>query len=154
MNIFNGVDKAELPKGLQGLFTNQDANKEVRRNDELDKEAFLLLLTKQLQNQDPLNPISNEGFIAQLAQFSSLEQMNNVARSTEKATYVAMIGKYVNGYDSNAGLEIMGVVKGVTFVNNNTQLVVQTEKDGDKVLKLEDVLEIGILQKDVAEEDD
>ncbi len=44
-------------------------------NGELGEDAFLQLLTVQLQNQDPSNPVSNEDFIAQLAQFSSLEQL-------------------------------------------------------------------------------
>ncbi|MBI5837321.1 MAG: flagellar hook assembly protein FlgD [Candidatus Eisenbacteria bacterium] len=44
----------------------------------LGKEDFLLLLTAQLRNQDPMQPIQNEAFVAQLAQFSSLEQMQNM----------------------------------------------------------------------------
>ncbi|HSO59532.1 MAG TPA: flagellar hook assembly protein FlgD [Desulfobacterales bacterium] len=44
----------------------------------LDKDAFLRLLTTQLQNQDPLNPTDSTEFTAQLAQFSSLEQLSNV----------------------------------------------------------------------------
>jgi flagellar basal-body rod modification protein FlgD len=44
----------------------------------LDKDAFLKLLTTQLQNQDPLNPTDSTEFTAQLAQFSSLEQLTNV----------------------------------------------------------------------------
>ncbi len=47
-------------------------------SNELGKDAFLKLLTTQMQNQDPLNPVDNQQFIAQLAQFSSLEQLQNV----------------------------------------------------------------------------
>ncbi len=45
---------------------------------ELDKDAFLSLLVAQMQNQDPLEPMDNTEYISQLAQFSSLEQMNNM----------------------------------------------------------------------------
>lgn len=45
---------------------------------DLDKDAFLRLLTTQLGNQDPLNPTEDREFIAQMAQFSSLEQMQNL----------------------------------------------------------------------------
>jgi len=49
----------------------------------LDKQAFLELLVTQLQHQDPLSPVSNEDFVAQLAQFSSVEQLENINASTE-----------------------------------------------------------------------
>lgn len=44
----------------------------------LGKDEFLKLLTNQLQHQDPTQPMDNTAFVAQLAQFSSLEQMSNV----------------------------------------------------------------------------
>jgi flagellar basal-body rod modification protein FlgD len=52
-------------------------------NNDLDKEAFLRLLTTQLSNQDPLNPIEDREFIAQLAQFTSLEQMQNLNKTVK-----------------------------------------------------------------------
>jgi flagellar basal-body rod modification protein FlgD len=47
--------------------------------DQLGKDDFLQLMVTKLQYQDPLNPMEDEDFIAQLAQFSSLEQMSNIA---------------------------------------------------------------------------
>ena len=49
----------------------------------LGKNDFLQLLVTKLQNQDPLKPMEDENFIAQLAQFSSLEQMSNIAEGIE-----------------------------------------------------------------------
>ena len=45
----------------------------------LGKDEFLQLLIAKLENQDPMSPMEDEDFVAQLAQFSSLEQLNNIA---------------------------------------------------------------------------
>jgi flagellar basal-body rod modification protein FlgD len=57
--------------------------------DNLDRNSFLTLLTVQLANQDPLEPQENAAFVAQLAQFSSLEQLSNANTSLE-SLYVAI----------------------------------------------------------------
>lgn len=76
----------------QGGFYGSDSK---TKNDALGKDAFLKLLVTQLQHQDPLNPLDDKEFIAQLAQFSSLEQMSNVAEGikslTEKTTQQDML---------------------------------------------------------------
>ncbi|MDD3731156.1 MAG: flagellar hook capping FlgD N-terminal domain-containing protein [candidate division Zixibacteria bacterium] len=55
------------------------APKQTGSMQSLGKDDFLQLLVTKLQYQDPLSPMADEDFIAQLAQFSSLEQMNNIA---------------------------------------------------------------------------
>ncbi|KAA3595691.1 MAG: hypothetical protein D8M57_02875 [Candidatus Scalindua sp. AMX11] len=50
-------------------------------NANVDKEAFLRLFTTQLKNQSPMDPLKGHDFIAQLAQFSSLEQLTNLNTS-------------------------------------------------------------------------
>lgn len=58
--------------------TTTSSTSSTSSSNELGKEAFLEMLITQLQNQDPLNPMDGTEFAAQLAQFSSLEQLQNL----------------------------------------------------------------------------
>ncbi len=49
----------------------------------LDKDSFLLLLTTQLQHQDPLSPMNSDQFVAQLAQFSQVEGLDNIGKKID-----------------------------------------------------------------------
>lgn len=60
-------------------------NSYVDRTQTLGKDEFLQLLITKLQNQDPLRPMDDEDFIAQLAQFSTLEQMHNISEGIAEA---------------------------------------------------------------------
>ncbi len=62
---------------------------------ELGKEDFLMLLVTQIQYQDPLNPADNTQFVAQLAQFSALEQMSNLNTTANNNTAYSLVGKEV-----------------------------------------------------------
>ncbi len=64
--------------------------------DDLDKEAFMLLLVTQFQYQDPLNPMEDKEFIAQLSQFSSLEQLMNLNDSMNNLSAVTQGQEMIN----------------------------------------------------------
>ena len=103
------VDKYNKQNTIEGRKTRH----------ELGKDDFLKLLLTQLSHQDPTSPMDNNEFIAQMAQFSSLEQMHNMANGFEKMTNmmnnsdaVSTLGKTV---DIELGADkITGVVESVT----------------------------------------
>ena len=70
--------------GTTGTSTTQNQTpKQVERKTELGRDAFLNLLVTQLQHQDPMQPQANGEFIAQLAQFSSLEQLTQIQKTLD-----------------------------------------------------------------------
>ena len=64
------------------------ATGEARGGQNLGRDEFMRLLTAQLTHQDPLQPVTNEAFIAQLAQFSALEQMQGIRASLETSQLI------------------------------------------------------------------
>ncbi|MGB9779300.1 flagellar hook capping FlgD N-terminal domain-containing protein [Caldanaerobacter sp.] len=90
-------------------------NRTAAKN-ELGKDDFLMLLVTQLKNQDPLNPIDDKEFLAQLAQFSALEQMQNLNESFTSVKAMSFIGKNIHASinDGNGNYrEVFGKVEGV-----------------------------------------
>lgn len=67
----------------------------VKGSGELGKDAFLQLLVAQMKYQDPLDPSDNSEYIAQLATFSQLEQLQNLNSEYEKSQAFSLIGKHV-----------------------------------------------------------
>ncbi len=110
-------------------------------NDILGKDDFLKILMTQLQNQDPMNPMQDKDFIAQMATFSSLEQMTNMTKTMEKFVesqgqsqvimYNQFVGKDVTWHKVEEGsegaepviTEGSGTVKGVRFKGDSVEFV-------------------------------
>ncbi|HOZ47411.1 MAG TPA: flagellar hook capping FlgD N-terminal domain-containing protein [Candidatus Hydrogenedentes bacterium] len=89
---------------------------------ELDRDAFLQLLVTEMQYQDPLEPVDNAQMLAQLAQFSALEQMDNLndgfdtlSGNIDQLNFISatsLLGQQVTGVDMNGQLR-EGVVERV-----------------------------------------
>ena len=99
-------------------------------NSALGKDDFLKLLVGQLRHQDPLNPTSDQDFIGQMAQFSMLEQVTNLAKTNqemaktldrERAT--GLLGKTVT-YRAADGAQTQGVVQKVSIDGDKVSLTV------------------------------
>lgn len=105
----------------------------------LGKDEFLNLLMTQLQNQDPMNPMQDKEFIAQMATFSSLEQMTNIATSMEMLlqsqeqnkliAYTEFVGKEVTWHKIEEGEE-----GGSPVVTEGTGKVARVEFTGENVV--------------------
>ncbi len=70
----------------------------------LDKDAFLSLLIRQLKNQDPLSPLQPHELAAQLAQFSSVEQLSNLNTAMEAQTLASQMAALVGQTSLSASL--------------------------------------------------
>ncbi len=88
----------------------------------LGREDFLKLLVVQLEHQDPTNPLDDKEFIAQTAQFSSLEQMTEMNKtlaslidSYKTNLSYSLLGRRVEVFDEAAGKMESGVVTDVQF---------------------------------------
>lgn len=98
---------------------NQTINNGRQVKQAMDKNDFLKLLVTQLRHQDPMQPMNDREFIAQMAQFSTLEQMTNMSEGFNKVASLlksneamGLLGKTV---DVSAGDKtVSGVVEQVT----------------------------------------
>ena len=98
---------------------NNKLNPGRKPQQQLGKDEFLKLLITQLSHQDPTAPMQDKEFIAQMAQFSSLEQMTNMAADFSKLTAMlrgseaySVLGKNVELLEGDR--MIQGTVKAVT----------------------------------------
>ena len=70
---------------LLDKISNDALNSQKIKNQDLGKDAFLNLMMTQLAHQDPLSPLDNQEMIAQMAQFSSVEQMGMMNQGMQRS---------------------------------------------------------------------
>ncbi|MGC8863684.1 MAG: flagellar hook capping FlgD N-terminal domain-containing protein [Armatimonadota bacterium] len=121
--------------------TAQGASISRSAQNQLGKDAFLKLLITQLKSQDPMKPMDDREFIAQLAQMSALEQVQQISRTVESFAKAqvnfqafSLIGRTVSWVDGESGQEASGRVDAVRITGDGPVLRI-----GEKEVRLEDV---------------
>ncbi|KAA0547934.1 flagellar hook assembly protein FlgD [Bacillus sp. BGMRC 2118] len=120
------------------LYLQNQVVERKAKGDALGKDDFLKILMTQLQNQDPMNPMQDKDFIAQMATFTSLEQMTNMNKMLESfinsqtadgiLKYSEMIGKEVQYNSVSLG------ENGDQNVNNVSGIVKSVQQKGTQTL--------------------
>ena len=113
----------------------------------LGKDDFLKLFVTQLSKQDPMNPVSDKEFIAQMAQFSALEQMNNVSANMNELKSMQagmMVGKLITGKDALNGNVITGEVTRIIY-DNSGNIFLRTK---DNTVQMRDVMSVENIVKE------
>lgn len=122
------------------------SNKVYSKSALADQDTFLKLLIAQLKNQDPLDPIKDQDFIAQLAQFTSVEKLTSIEKALQGSSQnslisqaVGLVGKTVSVVDPETGDTLTGTVTQVTLLGEGAPSV----HLGDKVYPLSYVTSVG-----------
>jgi len=92
-------------------------------NSTLNESQFLKLLTVQLENQDPLQPMDDTQFLAQMAQFTALQETNTMNQQVERLTAASYIGSTVT-VNPGSTAPVTGQVTAVDTSGADPELVV------------------------------
>jgi len=130
-----------MPNGTIQQTTGEEQTstekKKNNNNDLMGKDQFLKLLITQLRYQDPLNPMEDKEFIAQTAQFSALEQMNNMSKSFAGVQANTYLGKHIIANDPETGNLVEGIVTETIYQDGDYKVLI-----GDKEFALKDVQKV------------
>jgi len=132
---------------IQNRLAQQQSADQVAQG-QLDRNAFLNLLLTQLENQDPLSPMQDHEFVAQLATFSSLEQLESLNsamqasllmnQSVNNSLATNLIGKEVLADGSTLTLGETGAIDFQVDVDSEADLVVLVrDSEGNLVRRIE-----------------
>jgi len=136
MSVLGSITDLQNQTALHAMGSDRKPGGEMGKND------FLLLLSAQLRFQDPLNPQSDSDFAAGLAQFSSLEQMQNMNTTLESmATQYSfgLVGKFViaEAFVDGKLSEVPGVVDSI-FMKNGVAMA----QIGDMIVPVSAIKEV------------
>lgn len=119
-----------IPTTTSSSMTGGGAAASAQKTSAMGKDDFLKLMTTQLRRQDPMNPVDDTAFLAQMAQFTSLEQLTNLGAVASQqlsaegvSQALALSGRTVD-YVGADGAVRTGVVEAVVFDGGVPQLTI------------------------------
>ncbi|WP_068786050.1 flagellar hook assembly protein FlgD [Paenibacillus phocaensis] len=145
-------------------YAQSNVEKNSKIDNKLGKDAFLKLMMTQMQYQDPMSPMDNSQMVAQMAQFTSVEQLTNISEQLSKlgqslGNDSGLIGKEVAWViETKTGNYDVATGKGEVIVEKASGIVdsilvrdgVHYVKVGDKEIKISDIEQV----REPAEESD
>lgn len=132
INRFNNVNGAQSVSN-QAWFENKNKN-------EVSVDSFLQLMIAQLKNQDFNNPVDDTQYITQLAQFSTMQAMQELTQFSKTAYATSLVGKEVTAAKMSIGghMEtVTGVVTKVSLVDNEFGVFIN-----DAMFSLNQIMEV------------
>ena len=138
-SVLSSEETVQLNQYVHDFNLKLNPTRQPQQN--LGKDDFLKILITQLSYQDPTAPMQDKEFIAQMAQFSTLEQMTGMAKDFAKLTAIisgseasSALGKSVEIVDLDK--TVQGMVQAVTRGENPQVLVNGTFYDWDHVIRV------------------
>jgi len=135
------VDAASSATAASNAYASSASDRTVKKA--LGQEDFFELLATQLANQDPLSPMENTEYIAQMASFSTLESMSSLAQSFSAfsaqqgfMTVQSVLGRQVTVQDGDA--EVSGIATAIHTTDKGIQVTIDgTDYPALSILRVE-----------------
>src|SRR3954466_10589631 len=92
-----------------------------------DKNLFLKLMVEQMSHQDPMNPTDGDQWLAQMAQFNSVEQLGHLVTANSQSQAVGLLGKtvtYTDAGDDGGSVNVTGTVEKVSMSKSGPTLTI------------------------------
>ena len=136
-----GILDTEKTEGEESTGMVWDAVFTDKKTNAVSADDFLTLMVAQLRNQDFMNPVDDTQYITQLAQFTTMQQMSDMANYSKTSYVMSLVGKDVTAAKMSVSGQLqkeVGPVQKVSLVNNEFAIYVN-----DKRFTLEQIMEIG-----------
>lgn len=117
--------------GTNAVRATAKGTKIIKPGNDMDKNAFLRILSAELTNQDPMNAKDSTAYVTQMAQFASMEQMANLNNTMSTFAANALVGKQVvTRINDIKGIPYSGTVKDITNKSGAIKVGVEVNNNG------------------------